>query len=301
MGGISGSQTRNGKAFEYALAKAFEKTTGAILLENEPYIQAKSCFEFQNAKKQSLLERAGDEMSLFLQAHDLRISTSKHISLQEDVAGIDGDVRDIIISIQNGEIGISAKVNHAAVKHSRLSAKLDFGRKWAGYPCSKQYFDSIRPAFSYLSKLKSEDKYFKQIERKDDIIYLPILTAFQDELERLDKEYGYVFVENFFKYLLGKYDFYKVELEIREKEVSVQCVNLYGTLGYGKRWKIPDKIEKIFRVPGSASTLIVQFNDGWRISFRLHSASGKVESSLKFDINLTASPIYVEKHSILLN
>jgi len=301
MGGISGSQTRNGKAFEYALAKAFEKFTGVVLLKNEAYTQAKSCFESQNAKRQSLLERAGSEMSLFLQAHDSRILTSKHISLQGDAAGIAGDVRDIIISIQNGEIGISAKVNHAAVKHSRLSAKLDFGKKWTGYPCNKQYFDSIRPAFSALAELKSEGKYFEHIERKDETIYLPILTAFQDELDRLYKEHGCVFVENFFKYLLGRYDFYKVELEIKVKEVSVQCVNLYGTLGYGKRWKVPDRIEKIFRVSGSANTLIVQFNDGWRISFRLHSASKKVESSLKFDINLTASPVYVEKHSIPLN
>jgi hypothetical protein len=130
---------------------------------------------------------------------------------------------------------------------------------------------------------------------------LPVLTAFHDELDRLFKEHGSVFVENLFKYLLGRYDFYKVELQIRQKEVSVQCVNLYGTLGYGKKWKIPDRIENIFRVTGSTNTLVVQFNKGWQISFRLHSASGKVESSLKFDINLIASPTYVEKHSIPLN
>jgi hypothetical protein len=300
MSGSSGSQTQHGKAFEYALAKAFEEITGAILVENAACIRARACFESQNPKMQSLLERAGAEMAMFLQAHDANTLTSAYISLQEDAAGISGDVRDIIISVQNGEIGISAKVNHAAVKHSRLSARLDFGQKWTGYPCSKLYFDSIESAFSYLTKLKSEGKTFNQIERKDDSIYLPILAAFQDELDRLFKEHGSVFVENFFKYLLGRYDFYKVELRTREKEVSVQCVNLYGTLGYGKKWKIPDRIENIFRISGSTNTLVVQFNDGWRISFRLHSASGKVESSLKFDINLIASPTYVEKHSIPL-
>lgn len=298
---MSGSQTRNGKAFEYALAKAFERVTNALLLKNDAYIQAKSCYESQNVQRQSLLERAGNEMALFLQAHDLGISTSKHISLQGDIAGKAGDVRDIIISIQNGEIGISAKVNHAAVKHSRLSAKLDFGKRWTDYPCNKQYFDSIKPVFSFLTKLKSEGKNFNQIERKDEIIYLPILTAFQDELDRLSKEHGCVFVENLFKYLIGRHDFYKVELKIREKRVSVQCVNLYNTLGYGKKWKIPDRIENISRVSGSTNTLIVQFNDGWRISFRLHNAREKIESSIKFDINLIASPTYIEQHSIPLN
>ncbi|MDR1072217.1 MAG: HaeIII family restriction endonuclease [Treponema sp.] len=300
MSSSSGSQTRNGKAFEYALAKAFEKITRATFTENEACLRAKACFESQNENRQSLFERAGAEMAMFLQAHDPNILTSKHIFLQEDAAGIFGDVRDIIIDVQTGEIGISAKVNHAAVKHSRLSANLDFGQKWTAYPCSKLYFDSIESAFSYLTKLKSEGKTFNQIERKDDIIYLPILAAFQDELDRLFKEHGSVFVENLFKYLLGRYDFYKVELQIKQKEVSVQCVNLYGALGYGKRWRIPDRIESISRVSGSKNTLLVQFNNGWQISFRLHSASGKVESSLKFDINLIASPTYVEKHSIPL-
>jgi hypothetical protein len=121
MNGSSGSQTQNGKAFEYALAKAFEQITRAVLTENEACIRARVCFESQNPKRQSLLERAGAEMALFLQAHASNTLTSTPSSLQEDAAGISGDVRDIIISVQNGEIGISAKVNHAAVKHSRLS------------------------------------------------------------------------------------------------------------------------------------------------------------------------------------
>jgi hypothetical protein len=298
---MSGSQTLNGKAFEYILAKSFEKITGAILNKNNACKQAKTCFESQSAKRQSLMERAGNEMALFLQAHDPGILTSKRISLQEDSAGITGDVRDIIIFIQNGEIGISAKVNHSAIKHSRLSAKLDFGKKWTNYPCSQQYFDSIKPAFSYLSKLKSEGKSFSQIERKDDTIYLPVLTAFQDELDRLCEKHGRVFVENLFKYLLGRYDFYKVELRMRDKEVSVQCVNLYNTLGYGKKWKIPYRIENVSRASGSTNTLVVQFNGGWQISFRLHSAKDKIESSLKFDINLIASQKNKKKHSIPIN
>jgi hypothetical protein len=67
-----------------------------------------------------------------------------------------------------------------------------------------------------------------------------------------------------------------------------------------KKWQIPDGIENIFRISGSTNTLVVQFNNGWQFSFRLHSARRKVESSLKFDINLIASPTYVEKHSIPL-
>jgi hypothetical protein len=154
MSASSGSQTKNGKSFEYAIAKSFEEITGAVLIENEAYTRAKACFEAQTAKRQTLLERAGAEMSMFLQAHDSNTLTSAHISLQEDSIGISGDVRDVIISVQSGEIGISAKVNHAAVKHSRLSAKLDFGQKWTGCPCSKQWTCSTtRLVVSQVSRI----------------------------------------------------------------------------------------------------------------------------------------------------
>ena len=45
------------------------------------------------------------------------------LSIQSDLEGISGDVRDIVISRKDSswEIGISLKHNHFAVKHSRLS------------------------------------------------------------------------------------------------------------------------------------------------------------------------------------
>ncbi len=54
------------------------------------------------------------------------------LSLQTDNQGQDGDVRDVLI-VRKGidwEIGLSIKHNHFAVKHSRLSKKLDFVKKW---------------------------------------------------------------------------------------------------------------------------------------------------------------------------
>ena len=51
--------------------------------------------------------------------------------IQTDAKGKKGDVRDILIIRHNiqWEIGLSLKHNHFAVKHSRLSQKLDFGAK----------------------------------------------------------------------------------------------------------------------------------------------------------------------------
>lgn len=75
------------------------------------------------------------------------------LAFQKDEAGENGDVRDIVIYRKDipWEVGLSIKHNHTAVKHSRLSHVLDFGKEWYGIPCSKQYWDDIRPIFAMLN------------------------------------------------------------------------------------------------------------------------------------------------------
>ncbi|QMV47058.1 HaeIII family restriction endonuclease [Wolbachia pipientis] len=72
--------------------------------------------------------------------YDARVTNARSILLQDDGVGIQGDVRDIVIEVPKGQIGISAKYNHAAIKHSRLSDKIDFGKEWTDHPCGEKYF-----------------------------------------------------------------------------------------------------------------------------------------------------------------
>lgn len=61
------------------------------------------------------------------------------LKIQSDDKGKEGNVRDVLI-IRRGiewEIGLSVKHNHFAVKHSRLSKNLDFGKKWYGIEYSE--------------------------------------------------------------------------------------------------------------------------------------------------------------------
>ncbi|MCZ2157930.1 HaeIII family restriction endonuclease [Bartonella sp. 220] len=88
---------------------------------------------------------ASIEAAVFLQLHDKNIKNTKAIILQEDSVGIKGDVRDIILEIPENLVGISAKHNHSAIKHPRLSNKIDFGKEWTGYPCNSLYFNEIKP------------------------------------------------------------------------------------------------------------------------------------------------------------
>ena len=135
------------------------------------------------------------------------------LELVSDQAGQTGDVRDVLMirSLQKWEIGISAKNNHRAVKHSRLSNKINFGEKWLGVSCSDNYFQEIIPIFDMLSALRSEDKSTKwaSIENMHQVVYLPILDAFRKELLRLDRGNPGTVAENLVQYLIGNQDFIK--------------------------------------------------------------------------------------------
>ena len=227
------------------------------------------------------------------------------LKIQSDEHGERGDVRDVLI-IRRGiewEIGLSVKHNHFAVKHSRLSKKIDFGKKWYGIACSDQYWLDIKPIFDYLDEEKKKGTKWRDLLSKEDGVYVPLLNAFKEELERqnllFNKEIPRLMVE----YLLGEFDFYKV-IGIDNKEITrIQSFNLRGTLNkQGKHHKrnielplssLPTRIVSLDYKPGSKNTLELYLDGGWQFSFRIHNASTKVEPSLKFDIQIIGMPVTI--------
>lgn len=235
-------------------------------------------------------------------SHGINENDNLQLEIVSDQQGQSGDVRDILLirSLQNWEIGISAKNNHRAVKHSRLSQIIDFGEKWLSIPCSKEYFEEIEPIFSMLESIKEKDKSTKwnSIEDMHQKVYIPMLEAFRKELLRLDKENPKVVAERLVNYLIGNQDFYKI---IKGKnKIEIQGYNLHGTLNLPfekvkpkariPKLKLPSRLVEIVYENDSATTLKVSLNEGWNISFRIHNASSRVEPSLKFDINLISVP-----------
>lgn len=306
------TQTVNGKAFEYALLLEFyerlNKITSVSITENEPYHNAKGCFDSFVENEQDTFRITASAAINFLIDIEPRLSNGISqedvlvLEIVSDQAGQTGDVRDVLIirSLQKWEIGISAKNNHRAVKHSRLSLNIDFGEKWLGVPCSQNYFDEIKPIFDMLANLKASDKSTKwtSIENMHQVVYIPILNAFRKELLRLDKENPNIVAENLVQYLIGNEDFYKVIKG--NKKVEIQAYNLSGTLNLPfenvkpkariPKLKLPSRLIEIVYQDNSTTTLLVSLNEGWQISFRIHNASSRVEPSLKFDINLVSAP-----------
>ncbi len=317
------SQTINGKAFEYALLFEFyerlKTITSVSITENEPFNNAKRCFDSFVEEEQDTFRITASAAINFLIDIEPRLSNgisnedSLVLEIVSDQAGIAGDVRDILIirSLQKWEIGISAKNNHRAVKHSRLSLNIDFGKKWLDVPCSQNYFDEIKPIFDMLSDLKSKNKSTKwtSIENMHQVVYIPILNAFKKELLRLDNENPNIVAENLVQYLIGNEDFYKVIKG--NKKVEIQAYNLNGTLNLPfesikpkakiPKLKLPSRLIEVVYQDNSTTTLLVSLNEGWQISFRIHNASSRVEPSLKFDINLVSAPHTLFTNHIFIN
>ncbi len=226
------------------------------------------------------------------------------LEFQKDEAGESGDVRDIVVRRDNikWEIGLSIKHNHGAVKHSRLSHVLDFGKEWYGIPCSNQYWSDIAPIFNMLNQEKINRTNWSDLRDKEGDVYVPLLQAFLNEVSRAYKNDPDVAIR-MFEYLVGIKDYHKIVSHDNKRVTLIHTFNLHGTLNQPSRIKIsafevpvaetPTEIISMRFKRGSNTTVEIYMDNGWAFSFRIHSASTIVQPSLKFDVQFISTPASV--------
>lgn len=310
-------QTKSGKAFEYACLESIQNhliDDQAVKLEKNSSLSVTHNFydseDVKMKKKMKLGADAAVKVILRLepQLENPSTNTPLILSIQEDAKGIVGDVRDVLCTRQQNEweIGLSCKHNHSAIKHSRLSSSIDFGKQWFDIPCSKHYFERIDLLFDELREMRVAGLLWRDVDNKDKRFYVPLLNAFIEELKKLDIDNNTLIPERMLHYLLGRKDFYKVITLDTKRLTQVQAFNIYGTLNRNsgkirpqtkiKQLSMPTKFLDINFKTNSLNTIIITFDGGWAISMRIHSASTKVEPSLKFDIGLIGVPATLFKH-----
>lgn len=310
------SQVENGKAFEFSIANCYYnylKNNGVnvVLVEDASYENAKRCYKRQACCAQNIFNSASLKTVETLLVLEPGLTAQQNhedilqIRIASDSEGEQGDVRDVIFNRKNispaWEVGFSAKNNHEAVKHSRLSMKINFGERWLNHPCSLLYFQEIAPIFEMLQAFRRDTPAYKWslIEDKESKVYVPLLKAFRKEMLRLSHKYSDV-PRNLLCYLIGRYPFYKIIKDDTTKTVVVKAFNIEGKLNRtvnGQRArvktdkiKLPTRIIEFDFVKGSKTTLMMVLDEGWQISFRIHNASNLIEPSLKFDIQLIGNP-----------
>lgn len=287
IGRIRNSEIEKNSCYE-AAEHAWNTLSGA---EKALYtLSAKSTIDTIFALEPNIIEKENDVLKLYIQS---------------DEHGEVADVRDIIIQRKDivWEIGLSIKHNHMAVKHSRLGKVLDFGEKWYGIKCSDDYWNEVKPIFDFLDVEKSKGTYFRDLNSKEDDVYVPLLNAFMREVKK-QVENDSSIPRKLVEYLLSKYDFYKVISIDSQRITTIQSFNMYGTLNLSSKTQaptlevpvidLPTSLLYIGFKPKSKTTVIMSFDNGWQFSFRIHNAKDIVESSLKFDIQIAGIPADVD-------
>lgn len=304
---MSTNSNDRGRAYEYAwiyaLYNALRPVGSARILNNSSFDANKRAWEQISEELRELLQLSADSAVGTILELEPRMNEGGELllSFQQDRAGTHGDVRDIIIKRNDiaWEVGLSIKHNHEAVKHSRLSHRLDFGKEWFRRPCSRQYWDAVQPIFDRLKREKSNNAKWSAIADKEQSVYLPLLRAFMDEINRAyaaDADMPKKMVE----YLIGTNDYYKAVSHDSKRLTVIHTFNVHGTLNKSGARKasaihvpvlpLPTELIALRQKPDSTNTVEMYLNNGWQLSFRIHNASTAVEPSLKFDIQFIGSP-----------
>ena len=295
---IVNSQADNGKAFEFSIAQALSKELDIPIDESPEYLNTKSSYEKVATQLQERFPMAAS-----LAVHHILEKESKNLSRMHPVSiwvagdslGQTGDVRDVVIKCKEAEIGISCKTNHDAFKHSRLSGNADFVKTWGLDPagCSPEYWAGVRPVFAELAQIRKDSDataLWRNQKEVPERFYWKVLNAFEAEIIRLTSSAAPRASEvskNLISYIIGNHDFYKVISRI--DQVEIQGFNLNGTLAVSKT-TFPEHVIGIDSLNGGQYSKTVRFNRGFTFNFRIHSASSRVESSLKFDVKAISLP-----------
>lgn len=228
-----------GRAYEYAwmqtLYNTLNKFRKTCVIDNSSFSANKRAWDYMDIDTQNTFMVSADaaiETVLELEPRLIEDDGGELIlEFQKDGKGIKGDVRDIVIKRQNigWEIGLSIKHNHDAIKHSRLSHKLDFGKEWFNIPCSEEYWISVNPIFDMLKAQKEKGKRWSEIGEKGQSVYVPLLQAFINEVKRSYKENENL-PKRMVEYLIGIKDYYKIVSKDQRRLTLIHTFNIHKTL-----------------------------------------------------------------------
>ena len=292
------TQVTNGKAYAYAVAIAMSKVSGCQILDGADSLHAEKCFSsLAPVLAEKFSSTAVAAAKVIAARESLSTNGSGSIRFQGDSAGQQGDVRDLVIQTQGRAIGISCKTNHADLKHARLSRRLNFVSSWGIHSagCSAEYFQDIDAVFEMLQEQKvtsNGQALWSEIADVPKSVYWPVLDAWKNELIRAlgQGDDHPKRCKDFVRYLFGNRDFYKViGRHNAERVVSVQGFNFDGTLNTPKT-QLPSRLVGIDRLNGGQYSLTVRMDKGFTFNFRIHSASSRVEPSLKFAVSAVSLP-----------
>ena len=197
-----------------------------------------------------------------------------------DIAGVRGDVTDIRIKFFSKDgvatVNVSLKHRHEALKHPRLTRVPEW-ISLANTREEKKYrkaYENIWTTFFQRGKeLSASAEKFRELKAIDptfieENLYKPLYTLVANFLQQNIKSSSQV--QQMFDFMVGKFNYVKFvehngEIEVRDFSDIPK----------------PNTVKIEYEEGGY---LYLQFDNDWRISGRLHTATEWLKKSIKFDL-----------------
>lgn len=302
-----------GRAFEFSVAKSilseleklYPRKVKMTSRTKEAQRNGLEQFESLTGKQKNQFERSGRKIAEWLAENRLKDiekmrfekhgetllsflrkeSISREIDEAEldripDIAGVRGDVTDIRIKFFSKDsvatINVSIKHRHEALKHPRLTR----APAWIGLENTKEEkeylaaYETIWSAFFQKGReLSPGARRFRELKAIDPAfvvrnLYDPLYTLVTRFLQK--NIANPIQVQKMFDFMVGNFDYVKFidhdgRIEVRDFSDIPK----------------PNSVEIEYEGDGY---LYLQFDNGWRISGRLHTATQWLKKSIKFDI-----------------
>lgn len=198
------------------------------------------------------------------------------------------DIR-LRITYNNGnaeEKNISVKHMHSALCHPRLPSLAQQCGFEKGSKVDKDYRESYKKIwnefYSKVKRLKRKVETYSELDKIDksyrrNWLYEPLqLNTIKFLNEKANNEEG---AATFFKYLVGDVDYY-----VLKNDKDFIEVKHFSGVETPKGFKITYPYK-------SKTTFLMEFNNGWNISMRLHTASSRIENKGKAHMTEKMDPI----------
>lgn len=294
-----------GEAYRHAwiktLYKALEETSMAKVVKNKVSTRCKIAWDDIDEKKQYTYLKSADAAVKTILALEPRMKSKEDelfIGLPDDVINSSGDENDIVLTKNDPswKIGINFNRKRHSIMHFRLGSKNDFSKEWFGRECSGEYRRAVRPIFELLEIEKRKGTKWDELLEKHNMIYVPLLQAFVEEIKR-NYEIDNAVPRKILEYLTGNEEKYK---SISRDERAITLVNSYKGDAQNAFFattipadKLPTQLIEISFNAKRDNMVKMYFDKGWILSFRIHNASTMVEPSLKIDAQYESIPVDV--------
>ena len=271
---MSSKSNNNGRALEFKIVDYFQKNhINVILLKNTINDQSRDSVKYQNLPQDLKVsfQTAAKKFFTWYQS----INNNHKIIKIERLPDNSGVIHDIEI---NG-INFSIKHNHYALKHPRpysLAVKCGFKAKSSEDLMHRN--DMKKVSDNYKKNLNGIKKY-NQNQQLLSQLYSDVNQTCKNSIDQWCKQNPIV-ASNFFDFIVSN-NFYKVIVNETNKVTSVEIQDFLN---------IPKPQSLICAFdPKRKNYLTFNFNHGWVIELRIHTAASTINTnpdnqlSLKFD------------------